>query len=88
MNAVEVLAQGDRYLQHAVNAEGHAVNAYTDSDRAVWLFMAKGWLSLLPLIEGPGTQPKTSDQIPLVERLDRLRRLRAACPESPESVKL
>jgi hypothetical protein len=80
MDAVEVLAQSDQYLQYAVDAQEHAENASTDIDRAVWLLMAKSWLSLLPLIDGPGTQPGASEEIPLAERLDRLRRLK---PNSP-----
>ena len=80
MDVVEVLAQSDRCLQHAVDAEEHAENASTDVDRAVWLLMAKTWLSLLPLIDSPGTQPRASEEITLAERLDRLRRLKANSP--------
>ena len=77
---VEVLARSDKFLQYAVDAEVQAEGASTVVDRAVWLLMAKSWLSLLPLIDGPQTQPGASEEITLAERLDRLRRLK---PNSP-----
>ena len=58
MGAIDVLAQSDRYLKYAVDAEEHAEKASDDSDRAVWHLMARSWLSLLPLLDGPGTQPQ------------------------------
>ena len=64
MGAVDVLAQRDRYLKYAVDAEEHAEKASDDSDRAVWHLMAQSWFSLLPLIDGRGTQPRTSEEIP------------------------
>jgi hypothetical protein len=70
MGAVDVLAQSDRYLKYAVDAEEHAEKASDDTDRAVWHLMAQSWLSLLPLLDGPGTQPRTSEEIPLAERLE------------------
>jgi hypothetical protein len=79
---VEVLAQSDKFLQYAVDAEVQAENASTVVDRAVWLLMAKSWLSLLPLIDGPQTQPGASEEITLAERLDRLRRLKANSPSA------
>ena len=82
MDVVEVLVQSDRCLQHAVDAEEHAENASIDIDRAVWLLTAKSWLSLLPLIDSPGTQPRAWEEISLAERLDRLRRLKANNPSS------
>ena len=80
MGAVDVLTQSDRYLKYAVDAEEHAEKASDDRDKAVWRLMAQSWLSLLPLIDGPGTQPRTSEEIPLAERLDRLRRSKANSP--------
>ena len=64
MGAVDALAQSDRYLKYAVDAEEHAEKASDDSDRAVWHLMAQSWFSLLPLICGRGTQPRTSEEIP------------------------
>ena len=67
---VEVLGQSDKFLQYAVDAEVQAENASTVVDRAVWLLMAKSWLSLLPLkIDGPQTQPGASEETTLAERL-------------------
>jgi hypothetical protein len=80
MSAVDL--RGDRYLQYAADAEEHAEKASNDIDRAVWHLMAQGWLSLLPLIDGPGTQPTASEEMPLAERLDRLRRLKANSPSA------
>lgn len=77
MGAVDVLAQSDRYLKYAVDAEEHAEKASNDIDKAVCHLIAKSWLSLLPLIDGPETQPRASEEISLAERLDRLRRLKA-----------
>ena len=79
---VEVLAQCYKFLKYAVDAEGQAENASTVVDRAVWLLMAKSWLSLLPLIDGPETQPGVSEEITLAERLNRLRRLKANIPSA------
>ena len=80
MGAVEVHAQSDKFPQYSVDAEVHAENASSDVDRAAWLLVAKNWLSLLPLIDGPETQPGASEEITLAERLDRLRRLNSPSP--------
>ena len=45
MGAVDVLAQSDRYLKYAVDAEEHAEKASDDSDRAVWHLMARAGLA-------------------------------------------
>jgi hypothetical protein len=39
----------DEYRRNAAEAQRHADRALTEEDRASWLRLAQGWLSLLPM---------------------------------------
>ena len=41
------MSKDDEYRRQAAEAERHAQSARTDLDRASWLRIAQGWLSLL-----------------------------------------
>jgi hypothetical protein len=55
------MATQDEYLRNATEAQRHADQAISDIERASWLRVAEGWLSLLkkPL----QTLEETSDEV-------------------------
>ena len=87
MDAVELLARGDKYVQYAADAEEHAERASNDTDRTVWHFMAQSWISLLPLVDDHTDHLSllaTSNGSSLLERLNRLQRLMASDQQQDE----
>ena len=80
MVGAEGLAQSEKYQHFAEEAHEKAKRASSNGDRAAWLLMERSWRNLLPFMDDPAKIrcPRVSVKMPLVGRLRRLRRLKAA----------